>query len=164
MVGSRATADQLTAHDHSSGLHLVNATLSKFTRLGLLSPGYRDVVSRVALNWAIAVILLIIPIIWLRQWSTGAPHYWWEIAVRLAVVAAIVPVRHRVSANTRSALAAGVFLLIGTFSLLRAGPTTYAPFYLTMGVTLLGLSFGMRAWAWGCVAVSVAAMAVGWLV
>jgi signal transduction histidine kinase len=139
----------------------VNATLSRFTRLGLLSPGYRDVVSRVALTWALVVTVLIVPIVWLRQWSTGSPQYASEIAVRLTVVAAIFLVRNRVSANTRSALAAGLFLMVGTGSLLRAGPTAYAPFYLTMGVTVLGLCFGMRAWAWGCLGVVLGMAAIG---
>lgn len=98
---------------------------------------------------------------WLRQWSTGSPQYTWEIAVRLTVIAAIFLVRKRISANARSTLAACLLLMVGTGSLLRAGPTAYAPFYLTMGVTVLGLCFGMRAWARGCVGVSLgmAAMA-----
>jgi hypothetical protein len=71
-------------------------------------------VSRVALSWALAVTVLIVP----DRVVAAVVHRFAAIYVgdrlRLTVVAAIFLVRKRISANARSTLAAGLLLMAVT--------------------------------------------------
>ena len=50
----------------------------------------------------------------------------------------------------RSAVSIALFAFAGASTLIKAGPTGHAPFYLTMAVTLSGLFYGMRGWVAAC--------------
>ena len=136
-------------------------TASRYAALGRLSSSYRDAVSTVALTWSLVAMGLATLVVGSRAAFGPAPSYSVELFVLLSVSALSYVFRARLTPNSRSVLAAGVFFAAGASSLLKTGPTGYAPFFLTMAVTLLGLCFGMRAWMWGCAGVIVFATAVG---
>jgi signal transduction histidine kinase len=139
----------------------VPLTRSKLSGLGSLSSSYRDAVSTVALTWALAAVILVSLVILLRGMFAPGPAYGREMVLLLAISGASYFWRAKLSPGARSALAAGVFFVAGASSLIKSGPTSHSPFFLTMGVTLLGVCFGMRAWAWGCAAVTAFVAAVG---